>query len=54
VLQGLSSGGPAGEHHVVFTGPEAPAVIGAQFAQLRAAYDTFAATLKKRVEGVVS
>jgi hypothetical protein len=98
VLEGLSSGGPAGEQHVVFTiaevqepndlawtggdpevvagrhsfhleqrpdattefiesevfsGPAAPAVIGAQLPQLHTAYETFAAAFKKCVEGRV-
>jgi hypothetical protein len=38
----------------VFTGPAAPAVIGAQLPQLHTAYETFAAAFKKCVEGRVS
>jgi hypothetical protein len=34
----------------VFTGPSAPEAIGRQLPELRAAYETFAAALKKRVE----
>jgi hypothetical protein len=34
----------------VFTGPAAPEVIGRQLPGLHAAYETFAAALKKRVE----
>ena len=34
----------------VFTGPAAPEVIGGQLPQLHAAYETFAAAFKKRVE----
>jgi hypothetical protein len=35
----------------VFTGPAAPEVIGAQLPELHAAYESFAAAFKKRVEG---
>lgn len=38
----------------VFTGPEAPAVVGAQLPQLHTAYETFAAAFKTYVEGGVS
>jgi hypothetical protein len=38
----------------VFTGPAAPEVIGRQLPELHAAYETFAAAFKKRVEDGVS
>jgi hypothetical protein len=37
-----------------FTGPAAPEVIGGQLPELHAAYETFAAAFKKRVEAGVS
>ena len=37
-----------------FTGPAAPEVIGHQLPELHAAYETFAAAFKKRVEAGVS
>jgi hypothetical protein len=38
----------------VFTGPAAPEIVGGQLPELHAAYETFAAAFKKRVEEGVS
>jgi len=50
-LEQLADGTTEFTESEVFTGPAAPEVIGAQLPELHAAYETFAAAFKKRVEG---
>ena len=49
-LERLGAGTTELTESEVFTGPAAPEVIGRQLPELRAAYETFGAALKKRVE----
>ena len=49
-LQQLADGTTEFIESEVFTGPAAPEVIGGQLPALHAAYETFAAAFKKRVE----
>jgi hypothetical protein len=49
-LEPLADGTTELTESEVFTGPAAPEVIGRQLPELHAAYETFAAALKKRVE----
>jgi hypothetical protein len=49
-LERLADGTTELTESEVFTGPAAPDVIGPQLPELHAAYETFAAALKKRVE----
>ena len=49
-LERLADGTTEFTESEVFTGPAAPEVIGAQLPELHAAYETFAAAFKKRVE----
>jgi hypothetical protein len=53
-LERLADGTTEFTESEVFTGPAAPEVIGGQLPELHAAYETFAAALKKRVEEGVS
>jgi hypothetical protein len=50
-LEQLADGTTEFTESEVFTGPAAPEVIGGQLPALQAAYETFAAAFKKRVEG---
>jgi len=50
-LEQLADGTTELTESEVFTGPAVPEVIGAQLPELHAAYETFAAAFKKRVEG---
>jgi hypothetical protein len=49
-LEQLTDGTTEFTESEVFTGPAAPEVIGRQLPKLHAAYETFAAAFKKRVE----
>jgi hypothetical protein len=49
-LEQLADGTTEFTESEVFTGPAAPGVIGGQLPELHAAYQTFAAAFKKRVE----
>ena len=53
-LEQLAGGTTEFTESEVFTGPAAAEVIGGQLPELHAAYETFAAALKKRVEEGVS
>jgi hypothetical protein len=53
-LEQLADGATEFIESEVFTGPAAPAVIGGQLPALHAAYETFVAAFKKRVEEGVS
>jgi hypothetical protein len=53
-LEQLADGTTEFTESEVFTGPAAAEVIGGQLPELHAAYETFAAALKKRVEEGVS
>jgi hypothetical protein len=53
-LEQLADGATEFIESEVFTGPAAPAVIGRQLPALHAAYETFVAAFKKRVEEGVS
>lgn len=53
-LEQLADGTTEFTESEVFTGPAAPEVIGRQLPELHAAYETFAAAFKKRVEEGVS
>jgi hypothetical protein len=53
-LERLADGAAELTESEVFTGPAAPEVIGGQLPELHAAYETFAAAFKKRVEEGVS
>jgi hypothetical protein len=49
-LEQLADGTTELTESEVFTGPAAPEIIGRQLPELHAAYETFAAAFKKRVE----